>query len=104
MTIKDDLWPVAIYDLGLSSNEFGRLTFRQFDHLVKRFSISIDRQEFRVAKLCSSIYNASGTKKLDKTEFSPEDFLPKKEIEQGNLLKKVEALNRMFGGLDNRKN
>ena len=77
---------------------------RQFDLLVKRFSISIDRKEYRVAKICSSIYNASGTKKRNKKAFSPDDFLPKKEIVKVNLLKKVEALNIMFGGLDKRKN
>ena len=88
----------------MTSDEFGRLTFRQFDHLVKRFSISIDRKEFQVAKLCSSIYNANGVKKKNKQAFSPDDFLPKKEIEPGKILQKVELLNRMFGGLDKRQN
>ena len=87
----------------MTDAEFGRLTLREFDHLVKRFSISNDRREFQVAKICSSIYNASGTTKKNKQLFSPDDFLPRKEIESSNILHKVELLNRMFGGLDNRK-
>ncbi len=89
------------------------MTLRQFDLLVKRFSVSIERQEFRVAKICSSIYNANGVKKKgSKQGFSPQDFLPKlevgkmakKQINAEGLLKKVEMLNMMFGGIDNRQN
>ena len=77
---------------------------RQFDLLVKRFSISIDREEFRVAKICSSIYNANGVKIKGIKKIGPEHFLPKKEIKSVDLLRKVETLNMMFGGLDKRKN
>lgn len=80
---------------------------RQFDLLVKRFSISIERQEFRVAKICASIYNANGVKrKGTKKGFLPKDFLPKPERVNNwkNQLQMVERLNKMFGGIDKRQN
>lgn len=67
----------------------------------------MDRQEFRVAKICASIYNANGVKnKGMKKGFSPQDFLPKQEVVNNadGLLKKVEMLNKMFGGIDKRQN
>lgn len=80
---------------------------RQYDHLVKRFSVSEERKDFRIAKLGSIIYNANNVKRKggSKKAWFPQDFLPKKEKSNWqDQLMLVEILNKAFGGLDKRKN
>ena len=97
-----DLWAGGIYDLGLIENDFWRLTLLQFDALIKRHSLNMDRLDYRTARIESAIYNGHGIKKKGKSKhiWTPDVFLAKKPMTQGNMMKKVEQLNRLFGGKD----
>lgn len=91
------------------------MTLRKFDALVKRLNFNYKVEEIRVAKIQRAIFEANRKPgvnmvavrktpyKLD--EFLPEDFIEKsQEKSYDHLLKKVEFLNMLFGGLDKRKN
>jgi len=102
-----DLWAVGVYDLGLSNEQWRRLTLLQYDALVKRLSNKIEREENRIAKLSAIIYNANGVKRrgASKKPWAVSDFLPKKETRKPwqEQLKLAEMLNKAFGGVDKRK-
>jgi len=53
------MWSVARYDLGLTSEEFFRLTPRQFDALVKRKEYETQRDEFMLAQIAGYTINFS---------------------------------------------
>ena len=62
----------------------------------------MERKDYRIARIESAIYNGHGVKKKGKSRhiWTPEDFLAKKPMTTGNMMKKVEQLNRLFGGKD----
>jgi len=62
----------------------------------------MERKDFRIARIESAIYNGNRVKKKGKSNhiWTPQDFLAKKKMDQGSMMKKVEQLNRLFGGKD----
>ena len=79
------------------------MTLRKFHLLVKRLSVNYKVEEYRNASIRAAIYETSRTSNTDR-HWTPEDFLPgkKKEISSSDMLRKIENLNMMFGGIDNR--
>ena len=71
--------------------------------LVKRFEAKVERDSYNVAIIISAIYNTVRNEKKRKKPYTPEDFLPKKQKTQKDLLNQAESLNDMFGGTDSRK-
>ena len=68
------MWAVARYDLGLTSEEFFRLTPRQYDALLKRREYETQQAEFLFAQLTSYFINFSMCHPKDPTK--PRDFMP----------------------------
>lgn len=101
------MWAVGIYDLGLTDEQWRRLTLRKYDALVKRFSNKLEREDFRIAKLSAVSYNANGVKRRDgnKRPWSVDDFMGKKSkiMPWQQQLQVAEMLNAAFGGTDKRK-
>ena len=65
-------------DFGLSSDEFGRLTLREFDALVRRKSSRDDLESLRFGMIAAAVYNTMRRKKSDKV-FKATDFIGKKK-------------------------
>jgi hypothetical protein len=103
------LWAVGIYDLGLTDEQWKRLTLRKYDALVKRFSNKLEREDFQIAKLSAVIYNANVVKRKgnDKRPWIADNFINReKEVKAKpwqQQLQIVEMLNIRFKGTDKRK-
>lgn len=105
------MWAVGIYDLGLTDEQWRRLTLRKYDALVKRFSNKLEREDFRIAKLSAVAYNANGVKRKsgNKDPWSVDDFMGRKTEAKPKVmpwqqqLQIAEMLNMRFGGTDKRK-
>ena len=105
------MWAVGIYDLGLTDEQWKRLTLRKYDALVKRFSNKLEREDFMIAKLSAVDYNANGVKRKgnDKRPWSVDDFMVRKNKAKNKImpwqqqLQVAEMLNIRFGGTDKRK-
>ena len=105
------MWAVGIYDLGLTDEQWRRLTLRKYDALVKRFSNKLEREDIRIANLSAVIYNANGVKRKgnNKSPWSIDDFTGRKNKTKNKImpwqqqLQIAEMLNIRFGGTDKRK-
>lgn len=100
------IWSVARYDLGMSDDEFWRMTPREFGAVVKRRVFDIERQDYRAALICATLVNIN--RKKGSRPVRPEAFLGKKKNADTaapwqKILKTVEAMNKSFGGKDVRK-
>jgi len=89
-------------DLGLTDEEFWRLTPRELDALSKRTVARRDREDYQVALLCAVIANTAPRRR--KRPFKPEDFLPKRRARTRQtpeqMLRVIEMLNAALGGQD----
>lgn len=72
------MWSLAVYDFGLSNEEFLRLTPAQFYALSKRFDVSRKHGDFGFGLVTSAIYNCH--RKKGKKAFEPSDFMPTYEV------------------------
>lgn len=83
-----DLWAIARFDLKLTTKEFGRLTPKLFDLLLKRKEVA-DKQEWRRAGvIAAAVVNFSMCH--PEKMVSPEDFVPgKKEPKEEFDLQKL---------------
>lgn len=101
------MWAVGIYDLGLTNEQWERLTLRRYDALVKRFSNKLEREDLRIAKLSAVAYNANRVKRKgnNKRPWSVDDFMGRKTkiMPWQQQLQVAEMLNKAFGGTDKRK-
>lgn len=105
------MWAVGVYDLGLTTEQWERLTLRRYDALVKRFSNKLERADFQIAKLSAVIYNANGVKRKgnDKRPWIADNFMGRKNEVRTKAkpwqqqLQIVEMLNIRFKGTDKRK-
>ena len=68
------MWAVAVYDLGLTTEQFYALTLRQFMTLHERFKEAERRLDRRCARIAAVIVNMSG--KYSKKSYTEEDFMP----------------------------
>jgi hypothetical protein len=76
-----------VYDLGLSSEETGRLTLKEFDALCKRMKIRDKMGQYSNALICCAIYNSQRTSRKQKV-LKPSDFI-------GEEIKKKEPMTSM---------
>ena len=70
------MWAVGRYDLKLSEEELWGLTLKEFGLLVERYNAEVERQDFRVALVCSVLANIYRDDKRRAEPFTPEDFMP----------------------------
>jgi len=74
---------VARYDLGLSDDEFGSMTYALLDALVKRKEAQ-DRNDFlRSGNIAAAVINFSD--RAPDRQVSPMDFVPQREEEKVDL-------------------
>jgi hypothetical protein len=69
---------VAVYDLGMSADEFFGSTPRQLDALIQRHERSKEGTEFLFGQLTSCVVNFSMAR--PKKAVSPSDFMPSEWI------------------------
>ena len=68
-------------DFGLSSDEVGRLTLKEFDALSRRKASRDDLESIRFGMIAAAVYNTMRRKKSDKV-FKATDFIGKKKAVQ----------------------
>jgi len=92
------MWSVGLFDLGLSEEEFWRITPRMYMALSRRLEKRRQMELHDLASILAAIYNTIPRK--DKKIFRAEDFLPKKKRNQKpeEQLKVSRAINLMLGG------
>jgi len=96
-----DIWAIGRYDLGLNEKDFWRLTFKEFDALVKRLNFRKKEQQYQVASILATLHNVHRTSKSDKI-FKPEDFLEeKKQLTNEQLYEKAKLIYMMFKNYNN---
>ena len=79
-----DLWALARYDLGLSDEEFGDLTYAMFEALLERHKADERRKFIRAGIIATQVVNFSMCAPDEKAKIM--DFVPE-EKEEVNLLK-----------------
>ena len=68
------MWATAVYDIGLTTEQFYSLTLRQFMALHDKFRESERRLDRRCARLAAVIVNTAG--KFSKKSYTEDDFMP----------------------------
>ena len=101
------LWAIGRFDLGLSEQEFWRLTLRELAALLKRWRFDQERADWRAGMVASVIANIHRDRKRRSKPFTPQDFMPHQRRKKSGLqktwqqqLRVVEMLNVAFGGKD----
>ena len=89
------MWAIAVYDLGLTTEEFFRLTLPRFNDLVERFELLQTRADFRAAQICTTAASIMG-KKPDGSAFSPGDFFPTLRNEESMKPKEMSGADIMM--------
>lgn len=95
-----NLWAFSVYDLGLSSEVFWRLSPRQWIALNERRTEENKRADLRAGIIASTIYNMLRGKKGKPKR--PRDFMPRdhKKASVPKMLQIVEMINIAMGGKD----
>lgn len=92
--------------LGLLSDEFWGLTYREFSALLERFREREEREYLRAGIIASTIANCHRDPDVKRDPFTPADFMPGQQEKQGEMptpeewLMKARMLNAAFGGED----
>ncbi len=68
------MWSVAVYDLGLTTEQFYALTLRQYMALHDRFKEAERRLDRRCARIAAVVVNMAG--KFSKKSYTEDDFMP----------------------------
>lgn len=93
--------------LGLSDEEFWRLSPVQFHLLLKQRRDNIYQEDYRSALITAMVANTARDPKKQKRPFKPEDFLgqrPRTRVQSWEeQLDIVTMLNTAMGGEDRRK-
>lgn len=94
------MWSVGVYDLGLTTEEWGRLTPREFRALCERWKQDQKRQDGRVALIAALIANANRDPKRRSKPYQVDDFMPKERKKQTaeQMRDTVKVLHAAFGG------
>ena len=69
-----DLWAIARYDLGLTTDDFGELTPALFEALIERRKAESKQDYFRTGLISAAVINTSMA--APKTPVSAMDFVP----------------------------
>jgi len=70
------MWSIAVYDYGLTDEQFKRLTPIQFHYLGKRFDATKKHQDLGFGIVASTIANAHRDHSKQKKPFVAQDFMP----------------------------
>ncbi len=70
------MWSIAIYDYGLTAQQFKALTPAQFDSLGKRFDMDRKHQDLGFGTVSMVIANAHRNPETRKKPYTAEDFMP----------------------------
>ena len=89
------MWSFGVHNLRLPSREFWSLTLAQFDALARRYKDEQRRLDYRSAMICSILAEINRDRKRRPRPFSPDDFMPKEEVEEGDDPKMKRALERI---------
>ena len=92
------MWAIAIYDLGLTDEQFKKLTLKLFDGLLKRKNHEDKKTDYYFARL--TLYLCGDKNK------STDDFMlfkEKKEQSVEDMADMIQMLNIAFGGEDLRE-
>lgn len=82
------MWSIAVYDYGLTTEQFKRLTPAQFYALSKRYDANKKQQDYGFGIVASVIANCNRNPDKQKKPFTPEDFVPvyeKKRKAKGSM-------------------
>ena len=79
---------MALVDIGLSGQEFGRNTHRTLGALMDRVKFNRQLEDFRAGQICSMIAASVGG------TFSPADFFPGLRVKEAVDPKRVRAIFR----------
>lgn len=88
----------------MSEEDIWDITLRQFNLLVGRYNISIERQYYQSALICAVLCNINRDPKKGKT-FSPADFMPTKEAKKQSpqdMLSKIKLWQALFEAKEKR--
>ena len=85
------MWSIGVYDYGLSTEEFWKLTPSQYHALGKRFDAGRKAADLGFGIVASVIANTNRNPDKQKKPFSPEDFMPKYEIPKKPSAKSLRA-------------
>lgn len=101
------LWSVGVIDLGLTPEGFWAQTPVEFDALVKRNNLKLERRDFGFGVVAATIANVNRDPKVRPQPFTAADFMPTASgkprrtkqtwQEQFDLVK---MLNAMYGGTE----
>lgn len=84
------LWSIAIYDLGLSEEQFYSCTLKQIKALIKRKELAVSHGEYMLAQLTSYVINFSGAS-APKNPTTPQQFMPSavdvRKVKRGRPMK-----------------
>ena len=88
--------------MGLTPEQFGRLSPPEFKSMYEAWKIREERTDRRIGRLCAIIANVNRDPKKRKEPFTEEDFIPKQRTKKKQtpeeMLNIVRALNQAFGG------
>lgn len=91
---------MAIFDFGLTTDQFWELTPGQLWALGKRFEYAIERQEFGAGLITAAICNVN--RPSNSPAMKPEDFMPSKAKRSRQnpqqMLELVKMLQPILGG------
>ena len=71
------------------------MTLAQFDALARRYKDEQRRLDYRSAMICSILAEINRDRKRRPRPFSPDDFMPKEEVEELDNPKMKRALKRI---------
>jgi len=98
------MWAIGRYDLGLTEQEFWKMTLRQFSLMVdrrnKRDEVERDRADFHAALICSVVASCHSKKSWKPKEFMPTYTNTEQTWEE--QLNYIQILNAAMGGTDRR--
>ncbi|MDD4986684.1 MAG: hypothetical protein PHQ43_13065 [Dehalococcoidales bacterium] len=84
-----EVWSIARYDLQLSEAEFWDMSVDEFDALLKRHNLRLEREDARAALICSVMANIFRGKGKP---YRVKDFMPGKAKRKQTPAEMVEIL------------
>lgn len=90
---------MGLIDLGLTDAEFGRLTMKEFDVLLRRKVKRDENETLKFGMIAAAVYNTMRRKRTDKV-FKATDFISKRRVQRtaDEIFAKVKAINAFFNG------
>lgn len=95
------MWSIGVGSLGLSSQDFWRLTLAQFNALISRYNDEQRRRDYRAAQICSVLAEIYRDRKKRVKPFSPQDFMvpeEKEEMDNPKMKRALERISQILGG------